>query len=230
MTSNKLSIKDWDPSDRPREKFKQFGSAYLTNAELLALLIGNGTRELNAVQLMQYILKVNDNDLNKLQQQSLEQLVRFKGIGTVKAIKIKAAFELCKRMRYREIKSKTVVKDSNSAFTLLAPDLQNLPHEEFWIVYLNQSSRLIEKYQLSRGGITQTAVDLRLAFKRAFEIGATALILAHNHPSGGLRPSESDSQLTQKFTSAAKQVDLTVLDHLIISEKGYFSFADQGLL
>jgi len=157
-------------------------------------------------------------------------LVRFKGIGTVKAIKIKAAFELCKRMHYRGIKSKTVVKDSNSAFTLLAPDLQNLPHEEFRIVYLNQSSRLIEKYQLSRGGITQTAVDLRLAFKRAFEIGATALILAHNHPSGGLRPSESDSQLTQKFTSAAKQVDLTVLDHLIISEKGYFSFADQGLL
>ena len=230
MNTKKLSIKDWDPSDRPREKFKQFGSTFLTNAELLALLIGNGSRDFNAVQLMQYVLNINDNDLNKLQQQSLEQLIQFKGIGTVKAIKIKAVFELCKRIQYNEIKSKTVIKDSHSAYKLLAPVIQNLPHEEFWIIYLNHSSRLIEKYQLSRGGITQTSVDLRLAFKRAFEIRSTALILAHNHPSGALYPSDNDIQLTQKFKIAAKQMDLKVLDHLIISEKGYFSFADQGLL
>lgn len=151
-------------------------------------------------------------------------------MGEAKAIKLKAAIELNKRVQQASNKKDIVLISSKKVHAFIAADLSRLPHEEFWVLYLNQSSRLIEKYRLSKGGITQTVVDIRLAFKRAFEVGATALILVHNHPSGGLVPSSSDKEITRKFITAAAQVDLRILDHIIVSEKGYFSFADEDLL
>ncbi|MDO7569039.1 MAG: DNA repair protein RadC [Flavobacteriaceae bacterium] len=230
LKKKSFTIKDWDVSDRPREKLKSQGASYLSNAELLAVLIGSGSSSESAVGLMKRILLSINNDLQKFDQLPIERLVEFKGIGEVKAIKLKAVVELSKRFQKQQPDKTTVLNSSKIVYESIYMDLDTLPHEEFWILYLNQSNRLLEKYRLSKGGITQTTVDLRLAFKRAFEVGATGLILAHNHPSGGLTPSSSDEQITRKFKLAAASVDLRILDHLIVSKKGYFSFADEGLL
>ena len=230
LKKKSFTIKDWDVSDRPREKLKSQGASYLSNAELLAVLIGSGSSSESAVGLMKRILLSINNDLQKFDQLPIERLVEFKGIGEVKAIKLKAVVELSKRFQKQQPDKTTVLNSSKIVYESIYMDLDTLPHEEFWILYLNQSNRLLEKYRLSKGGITQTTVDLRLAFKRAFEVGATGLILAHNHPSGGLTPSSSDEQITRKFKLAAASVDLRILDHIIVSKKGYFSFADEGLL
>ena len=230
LKKKSFTIKDWDVSDRPREKLKSQGASYLSNAELFAVLIGSGSSSESAVGLMKRILLSINNDLQKFEQLPIERLVEFKGIGEVKAIKLKAVVELSKRFQKKQPDKTTVLNSSKIVYESIYMDLDTLPHEEFWILYLNQSNRLLEKYRLSKGGITQTTVDLRLAFKRAFEVGATGLILAHNHPSGGLTPSSSDEQITRKFKLAAASVDLRILDHLIVSKKGYFSFADEGLL
>ncbi len=230
LKKKSFTIKDWDVSYRPREKLKSQGASYLSNAELLAVLIGSGSSSESAVGLMKRILLSINNDLQKFDQLPIERLVEFKGIGEVKAIKLKAVVELSKRFQKQQPDKTTVLNSSKIVYESIYMDLDTLPHEEFWILYLNQSNRLLEKYRLSKGGITQTTVDLRLAFKRAFEVGATGLILAHNHPSGGLTPSSSDEQITRKFKLAAASVDLRILDHLIVSKKGYFSFADEGLL
>ena len=230
LKKKSFTIKDWDVSDRPREKLKSQGASYLSNAELFAVLIGSGSSSESAVGLMKRILLSINNDLQKFDQLPIERLVEFKGIGEVKAIKLKAVVELSKRFQKQQPDKTTVLNSSKIVYESIYMDLDTLPHEEFWILYLNQSNRLFEKYRLSKGGITQTTVDLRLAFKRAFEVGATGLILAHNHPSGGLTPSSSDEQITRKFKLAAASVDLRILDHLIVSKKGYFSFADEGLL
>ena len=230
LKKKSFTIKDWDVSDRPREKLKSQGASYLSNAELFAVLIGSGSSSESAVGLMKRILLSVNNDLQKFDQLPIERLVEFKGIGEVKAIKLKAVVELSKRFQKQQPDKTTVLNSSKIVYESIYMDLDTLPHEEFWILYLNQSNRLLEKYRLSKGGITQTTVDLRLAFKRAFEVGATGLILAHNHPSGGLTPSGSDEQITRKFKLAAASVDLRILDHLIVSKKGYFSFADEGLL
>ncbi|MDC3218056.1 DNA repair protein RadC [Flavobacteriaceae bacterium] len=230
LKKKSFTIKDWDVSDRPREKLKSQGASYLSNAELFAVLIGSGSSSESAVGLMKRILLSINNDLQKFEQLPIERLVEFKGIGEVKAIKLKAVVELSKRFQKQQPDKTTVLNSSKIVYESIYMDLDTLPHEEFWILYLNQSNRLLEKYRLSKGGITQTTVDLRLAFKRAFEVGATGLILAHNHPSGGLTPSSSDEQITRKFKLAAASVDLRILDHLIVSKKGYFSFADEGLL
>jgi len=230
LKKKSFTIKDWDVSDRPREKLKSQGASYLSNAELLAVLIGSGSSSESAVGLMKRILLSINNDLQKFDQLPIERLMEFKGIGEVKAIKLKAVVELSKRFQKQQPDKTTVLNSSKIVYESIYMDLDTLPHEEFWILYLNQSNRLLEKYRLSKGGITQTTVDLRLAFKRAFEVGATGLILAHNHPSGGLTPSSSDEQITRKFKLATASVDLRILDHLIVSKKGYFSFADEGLL
>ena len=230
LKKKSFTIKDWDVSDRPREKLKSQGASYLSNAELFAVLIGSGSSSESAVGLMKRILLSINNDLQKFDQLPIERLVEFKGIGEVKAIKLKAVVELSKRFQKQQPDKTTVLNSSKIVYESIYMDLDTLPHEEFWILYLNQSNRLLEKYRLSKGGITQTTVDLRLAFKRAFEVGATGLILAHNHPSGGLTPSSSDEQITRKFKLAAASVDLRILDHLIVSKKGYFSFADEGLI
>lgn len=225
-----LSIKEWDALDRPREKLKTHGGRALSTSELFAILIGSGSQNESAVSLMQRILSSIDNDLKKFQQIPLERLMAFKGIGEAKAIKLKAVMELNKRAQQISTKKDIYLNSSKSVYTLVSSDLVMLAYEEFWVLYLSQSNKLIEKYCLSKGGITETVVDIRLAFKRSFEVGATALILVHNHPSGAFHPSHSDKQITQKFKTAAAHVDLQIIDHLIVSEKGYFSFADEELL
>jgi DNA repair protein RadC len=225
-----FSIKNWNQDDQPREKLLYKGKSALSDAELVAILIGSGNREESAVGLCKRILASVDNNLSELGKLSIKQLMAFKGIGEAKAITIAAALELGRRRRGEEALEKKRITSSASVFELMQPVIGELEHEEFWIVYLNNSNKVIQKNQLSKGGITGTLVDVRLVLKTALETGATALILAHNHPSGTLKPSEADKQITQKLKSAALSLDIKVLDHLIITEKAYFSFADETLL
>jgi len=225
-----FSIKDWSQDDQPREKLRDKGKSVLSDAELVAILISSGSREESAVKLCKRILASVDNNLSELGKLSIKQLTEFKGIGEAKAISIIAALELGRRRRAGEALEKNKISSSSSVYELLQPIIGELPHEEFWILYLNNSNKVIQKNQLSKGGITGTLVDVRLALKLALEVGATGIILAHNHPSGTLKPSEADKQLTLKLSTAAKSLDIKVLDHLIITEKAYFSFADKNLL
>lgn len=225
-----FSIKDWSQDDQPREKLRDKGKSVLSDAELVAILISSGSREESAVKLCKRILASVDNNLSELGKLSIKQLMEFKGIGEAKAISVIAALELGRRRRAGEALEKNKISSSSSVYELLQPIIGELPHEEFWILYLNNSNKVIQKNQLSKGGITGTLVDVRLALKLALEVGATGIILAHNHPSGTLKPSEADKQLTLKLSTAAKSLDIKVLDHLIITEKAYFSFADENLL
>lgn len=225
-----FSIKDWSQDDRPREKLRDKGKSSLSDAELVAILIGSGNREESAVGLSKRILASVENNLNALGKLSIKQLMMFKGIGEAKAVSIAAALELGRRRRGNEALEKSKISSSVSVFELMQPVIGELPHEEFWIIYLNNSNKVIQKNQLSKGGITGTLVDTRLVLKTALEVGAVALILAHNHPSGTLKPSEADKNLTQKLKNAAQSLDIKVLDHLIITETSYFSFADESLL
>jgi len=225
-----FSIKNWSQDDQPREKLRDKGKAALSDAELVAILIGSGNRDESAVALCKRILASVGYNLSELGRLSINQLMAFKGIGEAKAITIAAAMELGRRRRGEEALEKKKITSSASVFELMQPIIGELPHEEFWIIYLNNSNKVIQKNQLSKGGITGTLVDVRLALKTALEVGATGIILAHNHPSGTLKPSNSDKQLTTKLKTAAQSLDIKILDHLIITEKAYFSFADESLL
>ncbi|NOY48923.1 MAG: JAB domain-containing protein [Chlorobi bacterium] len=225
-----FSIKNWSQDDQPREKLRDKGKATLSDAELVAILIGSGSKDESAVALCKRILASADNNLNALGKLSIKQLMAFKGIGEAKAITIAAAMELGRRRRGEEALHQQKITSSKSVFELMQPVLGELPHEEFWIIYLNNSNKVIQKEQLSKGGITGTLVDVRLVLKKALEVGATGIILVHNHPSGTLKPSEADKNLTQKLKMAGESLDIKVLDHLIITEKAYFSFADESLL
>ena len=225
-----FTIKDWAQDDRPREKLLQKGRGSLSDAELLAILIGSGNRKQSAVDLCKKILSETGNNLGELGKLSVKQLMNYNGIGEAKALTIVAALELGRRRRAGEALEKKKISSSSSVFELMQPEIGELPHEEFWIIYLNNSNKVIEKYSLSKGGITGTLVDVRLALKKALELGATSLILAHNHPSGNLSPSNSDKQLTQKLKTAGESLDIKILDHVIVTEQSYFSFADEGLL
>lgn len=225
-----FSIKNWSQDDQPREKLLYKGKAALSDAELVAILIGSGNRQESAVDLCKRILASTENNLSALGKLSIKQLMEFKGIGEAKAISIIAALELGRRRRGEEALEKKKITSSTSVFELMQPVIGELEHEEFWIIYVNNSNKVIQKNQLSKGGITGTLVDVRLVLKNALEVGATGLILAHNHPSGTLKPSEADKQITQKLKLAAQSLDIKVLDHLIITEKAYFSFADESLL
>ena len=225
-----FSIKNWSQDDQPREKLRDKGKSTLSDAELLAILIGSGSRNESAVELCKRILSSVDNNLNALGKLSMKQLMAFKGIGEAKAITIIAALELGRRRRSEDALQQKKISSSLSVFELMQPIIGELPHEEFWIIYLNNSNKVIHKNQLSKGGITGTLVDVRLVLKTAIEVGAVGLILTHNHPSGSLKPSEADKQITQKLKLAADSLDIKVIDHLIITEKTYFSFADESLL
>ncbi|RNL85630.1 JAB domain-containing protein [Sinomicrobium pectinilyticum] len=225
-----FSIKNWKEDDRPREKLSQKGREVLTDAELIAILLGSGNKDESAVGLSKRILSAANNNLNELGKFSIRQLTQFKGIGDAKAITIAAALELGRRRRKEEALERMKIISSKSVFELMQPIVGELPHEEFWIIYLNNSNKVIQYVQLSKGGITGTLVDVRLVMKRALELGATAIVLVHNHPSGTLLPSEADKQLTQKLKTASESLDISVLDHLIITEENYFSFADQRIL
>lgn len=230
MQKQSLSIKNWSQDDQPREKLRDKGKAVLSDAELVAILIGSGSRNESAVELSKRILASVDNNLNELGKLSLKQLMQFKGIGEAKAIAIAAALELGRRRKASEAMVRPKITSSKSVFNVMQPIIGDLPHEEFWIIYLNNSNKILSKQQLSKGGITGTLVDVRLVLKTALEVGAVALILVHNHPSGTLQPSDSDRKVTQKLKTAAQALDINVLDHLIITENAYFSFADEALM
>lgn len=223
-------IRSWSEDDRPREKLSLKGKSALSDAELLAILVGSGSRNESAVDLSKRILASVGNQLNQLGKLQLPQLTAFKGIGTAKAITIIAAMELARRRRSEESAELAKVTSSQSIFEIMQPILGELPHEEFWIIYLNNSNRVLSRSQLSKGGITGTLVDVRLVFKAAFEMGATGLILCHNHPSGTLVASEADRQITRKLKLAGENLDIKILDHVIITEASYLSFADEGIL
>ncbi len=227
--SSPFPITNWSEDDKPREKLMLKGRSALSDAELIAILIGSGSRNESAVDLSKKILSSVDNNLNALGKLSLSQLTKFKGIGEAKAISIIAALELGRRRREEDIIELKKISSSKTVFQIMHPLIGELAHEEFWIVYLNNSNKVISKSQLSKGGMTGTVVDTRMVFRTAIEIGATALILCHNHPSGTLIPSDADKQITKKLKSAGDNLDVKVLDHLIITDRSYFSFADEGL-
>ena len=228
--SASFSIKKWSDADKPREKLRIKGRKVLTNAELIAILIGSGTKNESAVQLSRRILHTYGDDLNELGKLSVNQLMKFNGIGEAKAIKILAAIEIGHRRQTKASITLGPLKNSQAVFELLHPHIGDLAHEEFWIVYMNNSNRVLRCEQLSKGGITGTLVDVRLVMKKALELGAITLILAHNHPSGTLSPSESDKELTHKMIKASTSLDIKVIDHLIITKESYFSFADNMLI
>lgn len=205
------------------------GKSALSDAELIAILIGSGNRNESAVDLSKRILGSVDNNLNALGKLSISQLMNFKGIGEAKAISIIAAMELGRRRRAEDAVELTKITSSKVVFEMMQPIIGELPHEEFWILYLNNSNKVISKSQLSKGGITGTLVDVRLVFKTALETGATSLILCHNHPSGALTPSDADKQITRKLKLAGDSLEIKVLDHLIVTENHYFSFVDEGI-
>ena len=228
--STSLPINQWSQDDRPREKLLLKGRSALSDAELIAILIGSGSKNETAVSLARRILQSNAQNLNQLAKLSIADLQQYKGIGEAKAISIIAALEIGRRRRLEEAMEVPKIADSQSVFKLMQPLIGDLAHEEFWIVFLNNSNKVLHKFQLSKGGLTGTLVDIRLIYKKALEVSATALILCHNHPSGKLQPSPSDIEITRKIKDAGKLMDIQVLDHLIITEKAYFSFADEGRL
>ncbi|SEP96890.1 RadC family protein [Flavobacterium urocaniciphilum] len=219
----------WAEDDRPREKLLLKGKSALSDSELLAILIGSGSRNESAVQLCQRILATSNNNLNQLSKLTINQLMQFKGIGEAKAITIIAALELGRRRRLEEATEIPKITSSKKVFEIMQPVIGELPHEEFWVLYLNNSNKVIYKSQISKGGITGTVVDTRMVFKIAFEHFATSIIICHNHPSGKLQASESDISLTKKIKAAGQTLDILVLDHLIITEFGYLSFTDEGI-
>jgi len=229
MENSHFPIRNWSEDDKPREKLMLKGKSALSDAELIAILIGSGSRNESAVDLSKRILSSVANNLNALGKLSMSQLMNFKGIGEAKAISIMAAMELGRRRRAEEAVELTKITSSKSVFEMMQPIIGELPHEEFWILYLNNSNKVISKAQLSVGGITGTLVDVRLVFKMALEKGATALILCHNHPSGTLIPSDADKQITKKLKMAGDSLEIKVLDHLIVTETKYFSFVDEGM-
>lgn len=223
-------IHQWQEDERPREKLVLKGKASLLNHELLAILIGSGTPQVSAVELCAEILKYVNNDLSQLGKLSVQDLQKFKGIGQAKAISIVASMELGRRRQAENMGQVNTIRSSKDIFAVLLADLSDLISEEFWIIYLNHRNKIIGKEKISAGGLTATIVDIRMLFKSAIERLATSIILAHNHPSGTLKPSQADIKLTNKIKEAGKILDVQVLDHLIISDTGYYSFADEGMM
>ncbi|MBD3583994.1 RadC family protein [Flavobacterium selenitireducens] len=220
----------WSDDDRPREKMILKGKSALSDAELIAILIGSGTRTETAVDLSKRMLANVGNNLNELSRLTLAQLTAYKGIGEAKAVAISAAMELARRKRESETRVLAKISSSHDVFVLMQPLIGELAHEEFWILYMNNANKILNKTQLSKGGMTGTVVDVRLVFKIALQHGATGVILCHNHPSGTLKASEADRQITRKLKSAGENLDIKVLDHLIVTENAYLSFADEGIL
>lgn len=223
-------IKSWSEQDRPREKLLVLGRESLTDAELLAILIGSGNKETTAVGLSQQILKSAANNLHELGRKELSELMDFKGIGKAKAITIAAALEIGRRRQIIDPITKPVIKSSIDAYNLIAPLLRDINHEEFWILLMNNGGKLLKRLKISTGGVSQTLVDPRLIFKKALDCLASKIILVHNHPSGTLTPSYQDIWITKKLLKGGKLLDILIDDHIIISENGYFSFTDEGLM
>jgi len=226
----RINIKSWAEEDRPREKFLQKGKGSLTDAELIAILLGSGSRNESAVQLAQKVLKSVGNNLNELGKLNEFDLMKFKGIGKAKAISIAASLELGRRRKESESNRKKKIVSSNAAFELITEVLSDLPHEEFWVILLNRANELIDRKNISKGGVSGTIADVKIILKSAIDKLASSIIVCHNHPSGNLKPSQQDIVLTQKIKEAASQIDVALLDHIIVGNNSYFSFADDGIL
>ncbi len=225
-----LKITDWAVEDRPREKMMQYGTSTLSDAELLGILISSGTKDKSAIDLGRELLALVNNNLNALGKLTIADLTKIRGIGNARAVTIAAALELGRRRKLTENPEVVQIKCSKDVADIFQPILSDLLYEEFWILFLNRSNRVISRMKLSQGGISGTVTDVRLAMKKAIECLASGIIVCHNHPSGNLNPSESDSKITQKIKEAGNLLDIQLLDHLIISDKDYYSFADNGLI
>ncbi|MGM9759082.1 MAG: DNA repair protein RadC [Parabacteroides sp.] len=224
-----MKIKEWSPDDRPREKMLAKGLSALSDAELLAILIGSGNAQETAVQLSQRILNSVDYNLYALGKLSIQDLTtQFKGIGTAKAVSIAAALELGRRRNLSEIPERPCIRSSRDAWQLIYPHLADLTHEELWILLLNRAGRVIETRKISQGGTGDTSADLCIILKAAIQVLACGLILCHNHPSGNLHPSRQDDQLTQRLKQAAELIEIKLLDHLIVADNRYYSYSDEG--
>lgn len=223
-------ITDWALEDRPREKSIEKGMSSLSDAELLAILINSGTRNKSAVDLGRELLGKVNNNLNALGKLSISELRSLQVVGTARAVTIAAALELGRRRKLAEVPEAPRIKCSKDVADIFQPILGDLPHEEFWILFLNRSNRVISRMKLSQGGVSGTVTDVRIIMKRAVECLASGMIVCHNHPSGNLNPSDSDSKITQKIKDAGNIMDIQLLDHLIITDREYFSFADNGLV
>jgi DNA repair protein RadC len=225
-----MSIKFLAEDDRPREKFLLKGKNSLSDSELLAIIMGSGNRDETAVELARKILASVNNNWNQLSLLSVKDLMKFKGIGEVKAISITTALEIGRRRASQEVPEKLAISKSNDAYLILKNYLSDLRTEEFWALFLNQSNKVIHIAQLTQGGINQSIVDVRVLFKTALDHFSTGIIIAHNHPSGNLKPSREDIDITQKIKEAGNFLSVQLLDHLIITQNSYFSFSDEGLL
>lgn len=228
--TGKLPISQWAEDDRPREKLVLKGKGHLSKAELIAILIGSGNTEESAVQLAQSILNSVKNNLAELSTLSFTDLKKFKGIGEAKAISIIAALELGKRRLSEDVLIRKKIKSSEDAFHILYPELSDKQYEEFWVLMLDRANQVIRKVNISEGGMAGTVADPKKIFKMALDLNASSLILAHNHPSNNLKPSQNDIDLTKKLRSAGKLLDIEVLDHLIFGNDSFYSFADEGLV
>ena len=225
-----LNIKNWAAQDRPREKLLLKGTSALSDAELMAILIGSGTAKLSAVDLSKKVLQQVGNDLNELARLSVKDLMKMKGIGEAKALTIIAALELGRRRKEKAADDKPKVASSREAYDLLKENLMDLPHEEFWVLLMNRANKVIKKRRVSEGGVSGTVADPKIIYKLALDELASGVIVAHNHPSGNLKASQSDIDLTRKLKEAGKFLEIQLLDHLIIAGKNYYSFADDGLI
>lgn len=228
--NRKLTIKEWSVQDRPREKYAKNGAVALSDAELIAILLRTGNTAESAVDLAKKLLAVSGNSLNALSDMSLRDLSRIKGIGQAKAIALLTAFELGKRIRAEKVEESLQILNSRDVVNLMQDKIAHLDHEEFWAIYLSQANRILQTCQISKGGISSTGVDTRIVIQEAVLNKATQIILCHNHPSGSVRPSRADIQLTEKLHHAAELMDLILVDHIIIHKERYYSFVEEGRL
>jgi len=226
----KLNIKQWAEEDRPREKMILKGPSALSNAELLAILIGSGTKEVSALAVAQNIMEKSQNSLNILGKKTIKDLQKEKGIGEARSISIMAALEIGKRRKLEDAKDIKQITSSQQAYDYFQPILCDLPHEEFWVLFLNRSNGVIESFNMSKGGTSGTVIDVRIIMKRGIELLASSIVLGHNHPSGNAKPSQADKDITLKIKEAGKLIEINVVDHIIVCEHNYFSFADEGLI
>lgn len=227
---NSHSLTTWAVEDRPREKVMANGVQYLSDSELLAILLGSGTKNITAVELARLILKGAGNSLQQLGRQSISDLVRIKGVGPAKAITILAAMELGRRRTAIQHPEKIPVKSSETVFRIFHPLMGDLEHEEFWLLMLNRANKVLGRYKVSQGGLSGTVIDTRIILKKALDNLASSIIVCHNHPSGNKQPSDADLKITEKLKKAAEMLEIKLLDHVIIADKSYFSFADEGLI
>lgn len=230
MNGDTNSIKNWAVEDRPREKMMEKGEQALSNSELLAILIGSGTTKKSAVELMQDVMKQCNGRFAQLSRMSLDELTSFPGIGPAKAVTLKAAAEIARRRTLESTDDITIISNAEVAYRLMHPIVRDLPHEEFWVLLLNNNSGLIRKERLSTGGLTATAVDVRLVLKKALLADATQMIVCHNHPSGSCRPSNDDIALTDRIKDAAQTMRIRLVDHIILTDGHYYSFQQEGRL